>query len=567
MWSSLFRTLTDARLGTARSIFIVLCLAGVGFLLYVLLHLISDSKRGMRKTVNYGSRRRMLPFGNKNRENHMDSPSSSLSPAPKHEKSRGRKPVSRWPLAILLLLLVPGVRAQDPPKNADSATITQLRQELDALRSQVAVLTLRLNELEKSSAGSPGEPASSTAPVSRSEIRNAVPASTPTAQVMHAFQGSASEPGSFLRDTTFNVLLDGYYEYNFNSPVGRVNLLRPYDVSSNSFSLNQAAIVIEHAPNVEEGRRFGVRVDLQYGQATETLQGSAANELRPQVYRNLFQAYGTYVAPVGSGLTIDFGKWASSLGLEGNYTKDQFNYSRSYFFNFLPFYHMGFRAGYNLTPKVNLTYWLVNGAQQMEDFNGFKSQAFIFTLKPASTVSWNVNYYFGQEQRDVVAVLNPGIPTEPTQPGLPAVPIIPTPNGREHIFDTYLSWNATPNLTFAGEFDYVINRYFSTSAPGHVMGGALYLHRTLTPRTALSARTEYLSDRGGLFSGTTQALKETTLTFDYKLADGFLARWEWRRDFSNQPFFLSSQTGVLSNNQNTASLGLVWWFGQKQGSW
>jgi hypothetical protein len=63
------------------------------------------------------------------------------------------------------------------------------------------------------------------------------------------------------------------------------------------------------------------------------LQGGAQNEPRPQVYRNVFQAYGTYVAPLGKGLTIDFGKWASALGPESNYTKDQINYSRSYFFN------------------------------------------------------------------------------------------------------------------------------------------------------------------------------------------------------------------------------------------
>jgi hypothetical protein len=64
------------------------------------------------------------------------------------------------------------------------------------------------------------------------------------------------------------------------------------------------------------------------------------------VYRNIFQAYGTYVLPLGGGLTVDFGKWASSLGAEGNYTKDQMNYSRSYWFDFLPFYHMGARLNY-----------------------------------------------------------------------------------------------------------------------------------------------------------------------------------------------------------------------------
>ena len=76
----------------------------------------------------------------------------------------------------------------------------------------------------------------------------------------------------FLTDTSFNVTFDGYYGYNFNRPVGGVNLLRAYDVTSNSFSLNQAALVIENAPNLEKGKRYGFRLDLQYGQATETVQ-------------------------------------------------------------------------------------------------------------------------------------------------------------------------------------------------------------------------------------------------------------------------------------------------------
>lgn len=73
---------------------------------------------------------------------------------------------------------------------------------------------------------------------------------------------------------------------------------------SNSFSLNQAAVIIERAPDPQSGRRFGIRLDLQYGQATETVQGNANNELRPQAYRPVWQAYGTYVVPVGDGLTV-----------------------------------------------------------------------------------------------------------------------------------------------------------------------------------------------------------------------------------------------------------------------
>jgi hypothetical protein len=37
-------------------------------------------------------------------------------------------------------------------------------------------------------------------------------------------------PGTLPGGATLNYYLDGYYEYNFNNPVGRVNDLRAYDV-------------------------------------------------------------------------------------------------------------------------------------------------------------------------------------------------------------------------------------------------------------------------------------------------------------------------------------------------
>lgn len=456
-------------------------------------------------------------------------------------------------VAVMLLL----VFAVTPVSHGQATSTTAPdKQEIEELRGLVQELRDRVAALEARGTGPSSAPAHADPAV-------ASDAQTPTPRLSEADRGALD----FLRGTTINFALDGYYGYNFNRPVGRVNLLRAYDVMSNSFTLNQAAVVVEHAPDVAAGRRWGGRLDLQFGQATETLQGSAANELRPQAYRPVFQAYGTYVAPIGSGLTIDFGKWASALGIENNFAKDQINYSRSYYFNFLPFYHMGVRATYKFSDRFSATYAVVNGVQQTEDFNAAKSQMLFLTFKPAKTVTWSVNYHTGQEHADVVPVLNPGFPAGPTQPGLPVTPVVPWPDGRMHIVDSYVSWTATPKLTLALEGDYVISRSFHISQPAHVSGGAAYARYQLTPKTALAGRAEYLSDRGGLFSGTTQALKETTLTYEYKFAEGFLARAEWRRDFSNQAFFLTETPGVLKKEQNTATLGLVWWFGQKQGAW
>jgi hypothetical protein len=174
----------------------------------------------------------------------------------------------------------------------------------------------------------------------------------------------------------------------------------------------------------------------------------------------------------------------------------------------------------------------------------------------------------GQEHPDTIFFPNGGAPPNlPQQQGVPFAPIPNSPKGKLHIFDTYATWQASPKVTLALEADYVLERLQTNSSPSHADGGAAYLKYQWTPKVAIAGRAEYLSDRGGLFSGTTQALKETTLTAEYRFAEGFLTQAEWRRDFSNRPYFLTDVLGVLKSSQTTATLGLVWWFGGKQGAW
>ena len=468
-------------------------------------------------------------------------------------------------LMVFLFTSLAHAQSENATGGMEQSNSPELSQQIIELRALVQKLQARVDDLERRT-----QAHSDTTAATPAQAANAAPQQQAQAQATPS-QPSLPVPSSgpdFLHGTTFNLLMDGYYGYNFNNPIGRVNLLRAYDVSSNAFSLNQAALVVENAPDPDNGKRFGLRLDLQYGQATETLQGNPGNEPRPEIYRNIFQAYGTYVFPFGKGLTVDFGKFASSLGIEGNYTKDQINYSRSYWFNFLPFYHMGVRANYKLNDKLAVNYWIVNGTQQTEPFNGFKDQLFGFTVTPNKNIAWNINYYLGQEHPDVIFFPNGGAPPNlPTEQGVPFEPIVNPPAGKLHIFDTYVAWQTTPRLTLALEADDEIERLFTYSAPSHTDGGAMYVRYQLTRKFALAGRAEYLSDRGGLFTGVTQALKETTFTTEYKFADGFLARGEWRRDFSNRPYFLTDVLGILKKEQDTATLGLVWWVGGKQGSW
>jgi hypothetical protein len=236
---------------------------------------------------------------------------------------------------------------------------------LEAEVSELKAIVNRMQPVPSTGAATPVTASAQPAPVIPPAPKQEAPQTAPT-----VLQPEDSKVLGFFRDATINVALDGYYAYNFNNPVGRVNLLRAYDVLSNEFSLNQASVVIDHPPDAAAGRRWGGRLDLQFGQATDTLQGNPANEPRPQIYRNIFQAYGTYIIPVGKGITVDFGKWGSSLGIEGNYSKDQINYSRAYWFDFLPFYHMGVRVSAPISDRLTLNYWVVNGTNQVEATNG-----------------------------------------------------------------------------------------------------------------------------------------------------------------------------------------------------
>jgi hypothetical protein len=179
--------------------------------------------------------------------------------------------------------------------------VTELEKELKQQQPDATPST------ERNSADSNATPADTRATVGASPITAPAQSATveaSTNQVVAADRGILD----YLHGATLNFALDEYYGYNFNRPVGRVNALRAYDVLSNNISLNQADVVFERAPDAANGRPFGVRLDLQFGQATDTLQGNPTNEPRPQIYRNIFQAYGTYVAPLGKGLTLDIGK-------------------------------------------------------------------------------------------------------------------------------------------------------------------------------------------------------------------------------------------------------------------
>jgi len=133
-----------------------------------------------------------------------------------------------------------------------------------------------------------------------------------------------------------------------------------------------------------------------------------------------------------------------------------------------------------------------------------------------------------------------------------------TPNAK---FNAYINYDYGQNrdavvAANAGQphNDSLLNRW---------QGVAVAARQQVSANTAFAGRFEDLEDYQGFQTGTAQELKELTLTYEYKWAEGLLARFEYRGDMSSENVFHKTDGG-MSKTQSTLTLGLVAFFGPKR---
>jgi hypothetical protein len=195
--------------------------------------------------------------------------------------------------------------------------------------------------------------------------------------------------------------IEAYYSWNFNRPANNITNYRGFDNRHNSITLSNAALgaAFESGP-------VGGKLMLQVGSQPSTyyavepaLPGaSAANASGPELWKYIQEAYVTYKAPLGRGLTIQAGIEASPIGLESFAIHDQWNWSRSNLFFGLPYYHTGLRATYPLTEHVSASVAVVNGWNTVVDNNEGKSVEAHVTYRLPNKAMLQLLYMGGVER-------------------------------------------------------------------------------------------------------------------------------------------------------------------------
>ncbi len=336
---------------------------------------------------------------------------------------------------------------------------------------------------------------------------------------------------AFFSKVEFSGLVDAYYTYNFNEPAtGTFTPLRNFDVKHNQFSVSLLEFAMAKPAVADD--RVGFRFDLQYGQTARIFN---ADPLDDNNLINVQQAYVSYLAPVGSGLTFEVGKFVTPIGMEPTEANLNNNYSRAFLYALGPYYHVGARASYAINSKVTVGGLLVNGWNATGDNNAGKTVGGSLTIVPSSKVTIIQNVLFGPEQTDN---------TEDKR--------------------TYSDTNVvvTVNDKVTTGLNYVYSNESVGGDDADWQGVALYFRGQVTKTFAVAPRFEYFNDsKAGFASGAAQKLKEFTLTGEIKHPQGLIFRAEYRRDWSDIDFF--EKNGSLVNNQNTFTVAFIVPFSSK----
>jgi hypothetical protein len=326
------------------------------------------------------------------------------------------------------------------------------------------------------------------------------------------------------------ALADVYYGWHFNKTDA---VLRNFDVNHDTFSISLVEVALEKKSSTAS--RVGFRADLDFGPTADTVASlEPTGGTGEEIFKHLQQGYVGVLA--GSKLQIDFGKFVTPHGAEVIESKDNWNYSRSLLFALaIPYYHVGFRAALPLNDKVSLAGFAVNGWNNATENNSGKTFGLGATLKPNGKLTWVGNYMTGPEQMD-------------------------NDRDKRHLFDTTLTFAATPKLSLMANYDYGSDTIGGTGVSWQ--GIAVYGRYEIVPGWAFAPRYEWLDDQDAFMTGTSQRLQEITLTSEVKIAKALVTRLEYRRDSSDASFF-HTDTGAAKRSQTTLTLGVLYVFGGK----
>ena len=361
-----------------------------------------------------------------------------------------------------------------------------------------------------------------------------------------------------FKNVKFRGWVEGYYVYSLNrmradlanknqdkSAIKSRDLTiegRTFDVHNNSFSANLAELEVEKVP---ERGGVGFKVDVALSDTQDIIVDTIKAGFPTGVsdFDKVFQhASVSYLAPVGSGLRFDVGKFVTHIGGETIESIKNRNFSHSFFYTYaIPFQDSGVRMNYAFNSKVYGEFYLLNGWNVTSDNNTGKTVGASIGLTPSAKLSVYANYLGGPEHTD-------------------------SNSDWRQLGDFQIIYVPTAKLQAMVNIDVGLDKNgLAPGANAKWSGVTLYVRPNVMDRFFPTVRLEEYNDSDGFSTGVGQKLWGFTFTADTKIgpSDGFtkiLLRPEVRYDKSDANFFSYKNRFRSRDHQATVGVGLVVYF-------
>ena len=344
----------------------------------------------------------------------------------------------------------------------------------------------------------------------------------------------------------YGGFVDAGYLYDSNDPSNHLFRSRGTAFHVNEWDLNMAGAYAKKKPSARS--RWGAELLVQAGKDEEVFgfSATAPNLAGADWLGHLGLANVSYLAPVGSGLTVQGGIFASLIGDDSLYAKDNFNYTRPWGADFTPYLMTGVNASYAVTDKATVTAFVVNGYWHLADANHVPTAGGQVAYKASPRVTVKQTVMVGPHQSN-------------TSPAFWRV-----------LSDTIVERKGERAV---GAFEYQFSSE-NVDAPGNPraywMSAQLPLHITVHGPWSVSVRPEVAWDSTGRWTGSEQSVRAITTTLEYRAPYRWanaVFRVEHRFDDSTGPgggFFTDGEqpSGVprLKRTQHLLIVGLIFTF-------
>ncbi len=333
---------------------------------------------------------------------------------------------------------------------------------------------------------------------------------------------------------------------DFNHPANKIFRGRSTAWHVDDVHVNMTAAYLKKEPS--EASRWGLELTAQTGKDSEFFGASATapNIGGYQVLRHLGPVNASYLAPAGKGLTVQSGIFASLIGYDSLYAKENFEYTRPWGADFTPYLMLGMNASYPFTGKLSATAFVVNGYWHLAAANSVPSWGGQLAYKPNPRVTLKETALAGPHQSNTSFAL------------------------WRFLTDTVVERKAD-RVTIAFEYIYAGERVDALGRPrALMMSGQLPVHWVFNKNWSATVRPEVFWDRDGRWTLARQTVKALTTTLEYRIPyrqSVTILRLEYRYDDSRGPdggFFRGAevQPGVvgLTPRQRLLIFGVIFAF-------